>query len=226
MKKKRIVVVGASGHARVVLDILRLQGLYEVAGLLDTYRPEGITCSGHRVIGTCRDLRPLVSGGLVWGGIVAIGDNWMRSRVVDEIRGFVPDFPFITAIHPSAQIAEDAVIGEGSAVMAGAVINPGCELGEFCIVNTRASLDHDSVMERYASLGPAAATGGCVRIGAYSVIGIGAVVLQDIQVGNHSVVGANATVLKNVPSQVVAYGSPARVIRPRKPGDPYLSKSY
>jgi sugar O-acyltransferase (sialic acid O-acetyltransferase NeuD family) len=220
--KKRIVVVGASGHARVVLDICRLQGLYEVVGLLDSYKPAGMTCSGYPVVGSCRDLAPLVASERIWGGIVAIGDNWVRNRIVTELSDAVPDFRFVTAIHPSAQIAQDSVIGQGTAVMAGAVVNPGARIGEFCIVNTRASIDHESSMGSYSSLGPGAVVGGCAHIGAHSVVGIGAIVLQEIRIGNHTVVGAGATVVRDVPDEVVAYGTPARVIRRRAPGDPYL----
>jgi acetyltransferase-like isoleucine patch superfamily enzyme len=106
--------------------------------------------------------------------------------------------------------------------MAGAVINPGCKVGDFCIVNTRASLDHDSVMGDFSSLAPAAVTGGNVQIGAFSVIAIGAIVAHAVRVGEHAVIGAGATVLRHVPDRVVAYGTPARIIRQREPGDPYL----
>lgn len=220
--RERIVVFGASGHARVVMDICRLEGSYEVVGLLDSYKSRGIAYCGHEVIGSWQDLPELVSSGMVSGAIVAIGDNWSRARIVANIRGVLPDFRFVTAVHPSAQVANDVVLGAGSVVMAGAVINPGSEIGEFCIVNTRASLDHECVMGDYSSLGPGAVVGGCVRIGAYSAIGIGAVVLQETQIGKHTVVGASSTVFKDVPEGVIAYGTPARVIRARQPGDPYL----
>ena len=219
--KDKIAVVGASGHARVVLDILRLQGM-QVVGLLDTYKPVGSALLEHVVIGSCQDLPGLLRDGRVNGIIVAIGDNWIRARMASEIRHLAPDIPFVTAIHPSAQIASDVVIGAGTAVMAGAVINPGSVVGEFCIVNTRASLDHESVMESYASLGPGVTTGGCVRIGAFSVIGISATILQELKIGRHSIVGASATVFHDVPDEVVVYGTPARVIRARKPGDRYF----
>ena len=177
--RERIVVFGASGHARVVMDICRLEGSYEVVGLLDSYKSRGIAYCGHEVIGSWQDLPELVSSGTVSGAIVAIGDNFSRARIVANIRGVLPDFRFVTAVHPSAQVARDVILGAGSVVMAGAVVNSGSEVGEFCIVNTRASLDHECVMGDYSSLGPGAVVGGCVRIGAYSAIGIGAVVLQE-----------------------------------------------
>lgn len=223
--KEKIVVFGASGHARVVLDICELRGSYEVAALLDTYKPRGATCCGHEVVGTWRDLPSLLASGSIDGGIVAIGDNWLRAKIVESIRTLVPDFSFVTAVHPSAQIAADVVLGAGSVVMAGAVVNPGCHVGEFCIVNTRSSLDHECVMSDYSSLGPGVVVGGCVHIGEYSAIGIGAVVLHEVQIGNHAVIGASSTVFKNVPDNVVAYGTPARVIRQRRAGDPYLSSN-
>jgi sugar O-acyltransferase (sialic acid O-acetyltransferase NeuD family) len=219
---KRIVVIGCSGHAEVVVDIVEKQGLYDVAGFLDSYKPLGMSLAGYQVLGTCEDLPTLITGGRVNGGIVAIGDNWLRWKVVTQLIELAPAFPFLTAVHPSAQIGAGVEIGRGTVVMAGAVINPGCSVGDFCIVNTRASLDHDSVMGDFSSLAPAAVTGGNVQIGAFSVVAIGAIVAHAVRVGEHTVIGAGATVLRDVPDRVVAYGTPARIIREREPGDPYL----
>ena len=89
-------------------------------------------------------------------------------------------------------------------------------------MNTNSSLDHDSVMNDFSSLAPRAATGGNCRIGDYSAVGIGAVLVNGIQVGEHTVIGAGSTVLSNIESFKVAYGTPAKAIRERKPGDEYL----
>jgi len=220
----KIVVVGSSGHARVILDILRQAGQYEVIGLLDTYKPQGSGCSSHVVLGTCEDLPALIAAEQVEGGIVAIGDNWTRAKIAGQIKAIVPGFRFVTAVHPSARVAEDVTLGDGTVVMAGAILNPGCVIGESSIINTGASLDHESVMGDFSSLGPGVVTGGRVRIGNYTAIGIGAVVLQEITIGEHTVIGAGATVVGNVPGYVVAYGTPARVMRAREAGDPYLGE--
>ncbi|MBI4874088.1 MAG: acetyltransferase [Acidobacteria bacterium] len=223
-RRARVVVIGASGHARVVIDILRCQNRHEVVGLLDSFKPLETRCAGCAVLGTVQDLEGLVRHSRVDAGVVAIGDNWTRGRIVAELRAAVPEFPFVNAIHPSAQIARDAVLGPGTVVMAGAVVNPGCRVGEFCIVNTRASLDHDCEMDDYSSLGPGAVTGGCVQIGAYSAVAIGCVVVEEIRIGKHTVVGAGATVLGDLPEHVLAYGTPARTVRARGAGDPYLGE--
>jgi len=218
-------VFGASGHAKVVLDILRSREEYLVIGLLDNYKPVGAECGGHAVLGGLEDLPALLDKHSGLGMVVAIGDNWARMRVVSEIRSRCPEIKFVAAIHRSAEVALDVTVGAGTVIMAGAVVNPGARIGEFCIVNTRASLDHDSVMDHYSSLGPAAATGGNVRLGTCSNIGIGATVIQDISIGKHTVIGAGAVVFRSMPDQVVAYGTPARVIRPRNIGERYLSES-
>ena len=223
--KRRVLVFGASGHAKVVLDILRLLGGFVIAGLLDDFKPIGFECLGERVVGTLRDLASLAAE---YGDpqiIVAVGDNWKRSLIVQQIQQISPSSTFLSAIHPSAQIGSDVSIGAGTVIMAGAVVNAGARIGPFCILNTRASLDHDSTMGEFASLAPAATIGGGVAIGSFTNIGIGATVLQEMSIGRHTVIGAGAVVTKAIPDEVVAYGTPARVIRSRKPGDRYLSES-
>jgi sugar O-acyltransferase (sialic acid O-acetyltransferase NeuD family) len=220
----RVVVVGCSGHARVVVDILEQANQCHIVGLLDSVKPPGTEVLGYQVVGSDEDLPALVAGNICDGIIVAIGDNWVRSCMVARIKQLLPDIRFVTAIHPFAQVAKGSSIGPGTVIMAGVIVNPGCHVGESCILNTASSLDHNSRMEDFSSLAPRAVTGGGVRIGVCSAIAIGAVVSHSIRVGDHSVVGAGATVLKHVPDRVVAYGTPARTIRSRNPGDPYLGE--
>ena len=106
--------------------------------------------------------------------------------------------------------------------MAGAVIGTGAVVGECCLVNTQASLDHDGYLSDFASLAPGVTTGGNVTIGPYTAISLGANLIHQIEVGEHTVVGAGAVVLQHIPDYVVAYGNPARVIRNRKKGEKYL----
>jgi acetyltransferase-like isoleucine patch superfamily enzyme len=106
--------------------------------------------------------------------------------------------------------------------MPGAIVNCGSSVGEFAVLNTQCSADHDCILGSYSSLAPGARLGGRVVIGEFSAIGIGAVIREGITIGNHTVVGAGSTVLRDLPSHVVAYGTPARVIRQRNPGDSYL----
>jgi len=217
-----IVIIGSSGHAKVIIDIVNQEGKYNVAGLLDRYRNANETTLGYRILGKEEDLPELKKTHSLKGAIVAIGDNFIRSKVAALIRKICPDLPFVCAIHPRASIGRDVTIGEGTVIMAGVSINPCSSVGRFCILRTNSSLDHDSTMEDFASLAPGAMTGGNCRIGEYSAISIGSVLIHGVQIGKQSVIGAASLVMKPIESFVVAYGTPAKVIRNRKPGDKYL----
>ena len=217
-----IVIIGSSGHAKVIIDIVQQEGKYNVAGLLDRFRDVGETVLGYPVLGKEEDLPELIKTHALKGAIVAIGDNFVRSKVTARIKEISPNLPFVSAVHPKSSIAMEVSVGEGSVVMAGVSINPCSSIGRFCILNTNSSLDHDSILEDFASLAPGATTGGNCRIGQYSAISIGAVLIHGIHVGEHTVVGAGSLVMKPIGSFVVAYGTPARAMRERKQGDKYL----
>jgi sugar O-acyltransferase (sialic acid O-acetyltransferase NeuD family) len=218
----KIVIIGASGHARVVIDIVEHAGEFEIAGLVDRDSEVGSRVLGYPVLGREDDLPILARTHSLRGAAVAIGDNFVRSQVADRIVRSCPDLQFVSAIHPRATIARGVAIGRGTVIMAGTVVNPGSEIGRGCILNTSSSLDHDSRMEDYSSLAPRVAIGGNCRIGSHSALGIGASVIHGVTIGEHVVVGAGSTVLQDVEPRQIVYGTPARVIRPRNPGDRYL----
>ena len=220
---KNIVVVGSSGHAKVVIDVVEKEGRHRIAGLVDSFRGVGETAFGYRVLGAEADLAALVHEFDLSGCIVAIGDNWKRHLVAETTANLAPSLELVTAIHPSAQIARGVTIGRGTVVMAGGIVNSDGSVGECCIVNTRASLDHDSRMEDFSSLAPHAAIGGDVKIGAFTAVSLGANVIHGRSIGRHTVIGAGATVLHDIPGFSVAYGTPASVVRQRKEGEEYLS---
>ncbi len=217
-----IVLLGSSGHAKVILDIVEKAARYRVAGLIDSTREIGGDVLGYRVLGREHDLPELIRALGVQGIILAIGDNYVRSRAAARIAELCPALPFVSAVHPAAAIGRDATLGPGTVVMAGAVVNPGCRIGESCIVNTNASLDHDSVMADFSSLAPGVTTGGNCAIGSHSAVSIGAVLRHGVTVAEHSVIGAGSLVLDDIDPYCVAYGIPAKKVRERQKGDRYL----
>jgi len=217
-----ILIIGSSGHAKVVIDIVEQVGRYRIAGLLDDYRSIGEETLGYSVIGKRTDLVDRVREHSIRGTLIAIGDNDARSKIADWAIQCCPDLPFVTAVHPSATIARNVDLGAGTVIMAGAVINPCCSVGQFCILNTNSSLDHDSVMEDFASLAPGATVGGSCQIGTRSAVGMGATLVQSVTIGNGTVVGAASLVLGSIESGIVAYGVPARAVRARNLEDRYL----
>ncbi len=217
-----IVIVGASGQAKVIIDIVEQEGRHSIVGLLDRARAAGECTLGYPILGQEEDLPGLTSLHRVEGILVAIGDNFVRSQVSTRMHDLCPDLPFVTAIHPRAIIGRDVTIGAGTVIMAGAAVNPCASIGRGCILNTLASLDHDSVMDDFSSLAPHVATGGDCRIGKYTAVCIGAVLSHGVEIGDNSVIGANSTVLRSLPSNVVAFGCPAKVVHGRQVGDKYL----
>jgi sugar O-acyltransferase (sialic acid O-acetyltransferase NeuD family) len=222
MDTGNILLIGSSGHAKVVIDIVEKEKRYQIIGLIDAFRSIGETTIGYAVLGAEVDIPELVEKNNITGFIVAIGDNRVRAQVVANIKKICPSVPFVSTIHPTASIGKEVTIGCGTVIMAGAVINPCCSVGEFCIINTNASLDHDSSMENFSSLAPRASTGGNCTIGNFTAIGIGAILRHGISIGNDTVIGASSLVMKNLGDLIVAYGIPARKIRERQQGEKYL----
>lgn len=222
---KNVLIFGASGHGSVVLDILEKSEEYQPVGFVDSYIKKGTKKYGYEVLGSEFDLLHILEAKRVYGGIVAIGDNWVRRRLVSLIQRMAPDFRFINAIHPSATLGKRVFIGQGTVVMPGVVVNSNSSVGNHCILNTRASLDHDGIMEGFSSLAPAVSCGGNVFLGECSALCLGSNIIENIRIGAHSVIGAGSLVLNDIPDGVVVFGNPARVIRSRHEGEPYLAGS-
>ncbi len=161
----------------------------------------------------------------LYGCIVAIGDNWTRKRVVERISGIAPNLQFITAVHPKAIIGKEVRIGRGTVIMPGSIVNANSQIGDFCILNTNSSLGHDSHMEDFSSMSSGVCAGGGFYLGNFSAVCIGTRIIEQVKVHEHSIIGAGSLVIKDIPGYVVAYGSPARVVRERKRGEYYLRGS-
>lgn len=209
-----LVIWGAGGHAKVVADIIRLRREYIIAGFLDDVANGS---SPGEFLGA-----PLYYGlegldGLQRADVrfLIMGFGDCRARLergrVAQARGW----SLATALHPSAVVAASAEVGAGTVVAAGAVINPEVRLGEHVIVNTSASVDHECVIGDGAHISPGARLAGRVTVGRATWIGIGATILPRVSIGADSEVGAGSLVLEDVPDGMIAFGSPARLVRRR-----------
>jgi sugar O-acyltransferase (sialic acid O-acetyltransferase NeuD family) len=217
-----VLVVGGGDQGRQVISALAEAGGPPVAGVLDRGIPRGTIVAGHEVVGTEDDLRACAEERDADAFVVAIGDNATRGALLERLSDAHPKLAVCSVVHPTASIARDAQIGAGSIVLAGVVVGNGCTVGRGVLLGTRCSIDHDCVVDDHASLGPGVTTGGTVRVGRATALGLGANVVHGVTIGADTVIGAGALVLGTVPDRVVAYGVPARVVREREPGDPYL----
>jgi len=221
MNKQNIVIFGAGNTSRVVIDIIEREDKYKIIGIIN--KGDGkMTISNYEVLGDESILKYLLHEKQLYGGIVGPADNYTRFKIVEKIKSSVPEFNFITAIHPNAVIAKNVSIGLGTYIMAGVVINSGAKIGNNCLLNTKSSFDHDSQMDDFSSLAPGVTIGGSVKIGKLSAISLGANVINDLSIGESTVIGCGATVTRNMPSNVVAYGVPCRVIRSRTIDEKYF----
>jgi acetyltransferase EpsM len=204
-QKTKIIMFGAGGHAKVLIDVIRQQGRYHIDVIVDP-----ITKLTELYGIPIRESSALLSSTMY---IVAIGDNLVRKRIFEEAQSH--GWSAITAIHPAAVVAPDVSIGAGTVIMAGAVINPAASVGKNCIINTGATIDHDCQISAHVHVAPGCNLAGNVALAEGAFLGIGARVIPNIQVGSWSKAGAGSVLIEDVPDNVTVVGSPARILRPR-----------
>ncbi len=217
-----VIMIGARGHARAVSDVIKAEGRYRIAGLIDSFQKPGTISFSYEILGGEKDLPHICSDLRTSKVFIAIGDNYQRQAMAERVQKAVPGIEFITCVHPSAIVGSDVKIGAGTVIMPGVIIVSGCTISKGCLLNTASSINHDGVMASWSSLGPGAIVGGRVRLGERSAINLGVKVVNGISIGRDTLVGAGAVVTKDIPDNVLAYGVPCRVIRVRQAGEQYL----
>ena len=212
IQDQSIFLFGASGHAKVVIDIIETIKTHNISFVVDDdVRLQGKKLCGYPVIGDRNRLLQERSSLNVQTGIVAIGTNSDRARIAKWLTEY--DFQMITAIHTSAQIARGVTIGENTVVMAGTVLNTDSEIGASVIINTGATVDHDCRIGDFVHIAPGCHICGNVTVGTMTLLGAGTTVVPGVSIGERSVVGAGSVLLADVPSNMVVAGVPARIIR-------------
>ena len=193
-----MLIIGASGHAKVIADIAKLQNL-DVYFCDDEVRQ----IEGEQVL--LRSKVDFQNRNLVIG----IGNNKIRSKIAFQY----PENKFLKLFHPSSVINKFSTIGDGTVVMPVAVINVGVKIGKHCIVNTGAIIEHDCVLDDFVHVSPNATLCGSVMIGRYTWIGAGAIVIQGIKIGENVTIGAGSVVINNIPDNTIVVGNPAKIIK-------------
>lgn len=198
---RRLAIIGASGHGKVIADIARRIGYSEMIFLDDD---ESIhECGGYPVVGKSSE-----AGTIDADVIVGVGTAGVRKQIQKSI----PDEKLVTLIHPDAVVAEDVVVGEGTVVMAGAVINPGVRIGKGCIINTCSSVDHDCDVGDYVHIAVGSHLCGTVSVGDGTWIGAGATVINNVFICSDCMIGAGAVVVNDIQESGTYVGVPARRI--------------
>lgn len=191
--QKKVVIIGASGHAKVIADIVK-SSKDEIVGFLD----DNIDIQGNVifedkiVLGTSKkeDIEKYKDNYF----IIGIGSNEVRKLISKKY----PSLKWYTAIHPSSIIGSNVEIGEGSVLMAGTVINTGTKVGKHCIINTCSSVDHDNILENYVHISPGTHLAGTVKVMEGTWICAGVTVINNITIAKNNIIGAGATVVRNI----------------------------
>jgi sugar O-acyltransferase (sialic acid O-acetyltransferase NeuD family) len=206
-----VVLIGAGGHGRVVLDILRASGIHNPVGFLDAdSQLTGQEVGGLPVLGQL-NLLPKLKAQKVKGAIISIGDNHPRWQYFQKIFGH--GFELVNAIHPAATVADSATLGRNVVVAAGAVISTDAHIADAVIVNTSAVVDHECLIGPAVHICPSASLAGRVSVGQQAFIGLGANIIQCLNLGPYCIVGAGAVVIAEVPEGATVVGVPAKVIK-------------
>ena len=199
----KLIIIGAGGHGKVIADNALKNGYIDICFVDDCATGE---CMGFPIVGTSAEIFSLNDGETDF--IIGIGNNAVRKRMAEAY-----DVPWVTLIHPSAQIAQNVSIGKGTAIMAGAIVNACATIGEHCIINTGAIIEHDDRVEEYTHISPGVKLGGTTHIGEQSHIGIGATVINNIEICSHCTVGAGAVVIRNITNSGTYVGVPVRRVK-------------
>lgn len=220
--KKRILLFGGGNQVHYTIDIIEKENKYEIIGIIDSVHPIGFERYGYKVLGRQDNLVNIVDEYKIDAGLITIGDNWSRSIVYNAIINQMPSFEFVNAIHPSVIIGKNVELGFGIVMMAGVIVNPLSKIGNFTFFATGCQIEHDCIIEDYASVSTGSVIGGYVTIGKYSAITLGVTILDRLKIGKNSVIGSGSLVLKDIPDNVLAHGNPINKVRARLLGEKFL----
>jgi UDP-N-acetylbacillosamine N-acetyltransferase len=211
MSTRKLFVYGASGHGKVVGDILLACKDPDFVGFIDDRADlQGAGVLGLPVLGDGEWLKH--QAGMTQVAVaLGVGDNFLRKRLAEKCISWGVELA--TVVHPTASVSGSARLGRGTVVMAQAAINPDAKIGEGAIVNTSAIVEHDVDIGNFANVSPNATMAGASRLGMLSHLAIGASTIPCVSIGAMTIVGAGSVVVRDIPDGVVAFGVPARVRR-------------
>lgn len=211
-RSRRVLILGAGGHGRVVLDILLHSDGNRVIGFLDNNaNVHGRRIDGLPVLGALDQLPQLARAHDIDGVIIAIGDNGVRRGLARDVEA--ADIELINAVHPSATLACNATLGRNVVIAAGVVVCAHCQIGSSVILNTGCIVDHQTMIGEGSHICPGVRIAGRVKVEPGAFVGIGATIVPKVTLGCESIVGAGAVVIEDVPPLATVVGVPARQVK-------------
>ncbi|MDF2801702.1 MAG: sugar O-acyltransferase, sialic acid O-acetyltransferase NeuD family [Anaerocolumna sp.] len=210
--KHSILLIGGGGHAKSIIDSLKLHDNIEMIGIIDTKDKYGQVIDGIEIIGSDEDLEYYYTKGVkqAFISIGSIGSPQIRVKVYETIKKIGYNLPNV--IDSSAIISNNITLGEGNYIGKGAILNTGIKVGNNCIINTGCIIEHGCMIDDFVHIAPGSTLCGEVQIGQKTHIGAGTVIIQSKRIGKESVIGAGSVVINDINEHVKAYGSPCREV--------------
>ena len=221
--KKKIIIIGGGGQAGVIYDCIKAQGEYEIIGYSDKAKGS-LFKEKIKYFGNLKELINKLKKKAYKGTFltIAIGENYIRKKIYENLKKNVLDLKWATIIHPSASISSGVKIGTGSQILNGSILCYKTIISKHVCINTGAIIDHDNFFDDFSSAGPGACTGGNVKVGKLCFLGINSTVKHKIRIKENTVIGANSFVNLNCEANSLYFGTPAKKIKNRKKDDRYL----
>lgn len=205
--RDKLLIIGASGHGKVVADIaFKMNKWKEVAFLDDNLKIK--SSMGLKVIGTVDNFKFYIKEYEIF---VGIGNNFIRQSIYENLEAYGAEIPKL--IHPNSIIGGNVKIGKGTAIMAGAIVNCSTKIGKGCIINTGSIIEHDNCIDNFVHISPGVCLAGSVKVGESSWIGLGSNVSNNISITNKCIIGAGSTVIEDISYNGVYVGAPAKKIK-------------
>lgn len=211
---KKLLIIGASGFGRevawLVERINRNASEWSLLGFLDDNEEiQGKTINGYKVLGKCESVTKYQDAYIV----CAVGASRIREKIINKIKSLISNIQFATLIDPSVEKSDLVTIGEGSIICAHTILTVNIEIGQHVIINLDCTVGHDAVLNDFVTLYPSVNISGITNIGKASELGTGTQIIQGKRVGDYSIVGAGAVIVKDIPEKCTAVGSPAKPIK-------------
>ena len=220
----KIVIFGSGGHARVVFSEIMKLKKFKFLGFVDDFKKKGelIITLNKKNYYNLGSINEVINKKNQFKGIIGVGLNFVRAKIVKDIKKINNNFKFQQIISKDAIVNSNVIIEDGTFVVSGATINTGTKIGKHCIVNTSCSIDHDNKFSDFSSAGPGVITGSNVEVGHQSYLGLGSLVSHNIKISDNTIIGFGSLVNKDCKKNSIYWGSPAKKIRARKNNENYL----
>jgi sugar O-acyltransferase (sialic acid O-acetyltransferase NeuD family) len=209
--KHSIILVGGGGHCKSVIDVIETHQTYEIAGIIDQENLIGKEICGYRIIGSDSDLHVFSKSHTNF--MITVGQiksSAVRTKISEALQKLKVNMPVI--VSPLGHVSERATIGEGTIVMHYAMVNAEAKVGKYCIINSRALIEHDCIIGDHTQISTGAIVNGNVKVGMHCFIGSGAVLVQGIEIVDYTIIAAGSVVTKSIVEKGTYAGVPAKPI--------------